>query len=135
VGYDQLPRLYEISPDDFVCISGCVYDAVTQEPLTGVGVCVFPEGLPADTLEPTGTIYENGVAYALPQMPGFRWLVHTDDTGAFAICDIPLWLSDRSFSAVIYKPAYIPGFPEALTTDKGNVPLHGMSFDLVPSES
>lgn len=133
--YDYLPQLYEASSEDFVCISGYVYDAAAREPLAGVGVCVFPEGIPADTSVSTGVIHESGIEYAVPALPRFHWIVHTDDTGAFAICDIPVWLSDRSFSAVIYKPEYIPGFPEALSMDNGHAPLYGQSFDLVPSES
>jgi hypothetical protein len=133
VGYDHLPYVLDVSPDDFVCISGSVYDSATEEPLVGVGVCVFPEGIPADTLEPAGIIHENGFEYPVPQMPGFRWIVHTDYSGAFAICDIPVWLSDRTFSAVIYKPSYIPEFPQGITITEGPGPPHSLSFWLEPS--
>jgi hypothetical protein len=133
--YDHLPQLYETSSEDFVCISGHVYDAATQEALAGVGVCVFPEGIPADTSVCSGIIHENGTEYAVPALPRLHWIIHTDHTGAFAICDIPVWLSDRSFSAVIYKPAYIPGFPKAMTADNGYAPQYEQSFDLFPSES
>ena len=132
--YDQLPHLYETTPDDFVCISGCVRDAVTQDPLAGVGVCIFPEGLPADSSACACVIHESGVEYQLPSLPGFRWLVYTDRSGRFSVCVIPARLVSHDFSAVVYKRGYVPQFPKEISPESGQKPVYGCAVSLIPSE-
>lgn len=131
----RLPFIQDSSPDDFVCVSGYVYDAVTQEPLSGVAVCVFPEGYGADSSGSFGTIYENGVEYPLDHIPDVNWIGYTDAFGKFAIRHVPANFLEVEFAGVVYKPGYIPQFPKQIQPEGGASPFYGLGFSLQPSGS
>ncbi len=128
------PRLPDADGENFVCISGEIYDTSTGKPLAGVGICVFPEGMAADSSASPGSIHENGTEYPLPHIPRLHWIRSTDTDGRFAICEIPAWLGDKTFGAIIYKPGYIPQFPDVLAVE-GPDPFYGTAISLVPSDS
>ncbi|MFZ1948097.1 MAG: hypothetical protein WAW06_11175 [bacterium] len=136
------PRLFAASGDpyvgrpsanDFACVSGEVISAEDGKPLAGVGICVFSDLLPADTSVSAGSIFEGSIEYPLPPMPALRWVQYTDARGKFAVCSIPAWLAKETFTALAYKPGYVPEFSLQISSDPLGEPVYGMSISLYPS--
>lgn len=130
----DVPYVTQTGPEDFVCVSGQVYDSSSQVPVAGASVCIFIEGVGLDSSLATGTIHEGDSQYPLPPMPGHRWFCFSDKQGRFSVCSIPGWLSDKMFTVIAYRPGYIPMVEEHAIADSDSEPTYRLSFALVESQ-
>lgn len=130
----EVPHVADESPSDFLCVSGQVEDSSTGDPIAGVSICVFPEGIAPDSGAPSGSIHEGGVEFPLPPVPTLYWVDYTDSEGNFSVCCVPGWLSEHTFTVIIYRPNYEPRFEEGVLPELGPEPMYTLAVELTLSE-